>query len=158
MSSIHSGTPVGRRDVSPWLPLAIRLLAAGFVVFFGAAIVVVLTGLDRTLVTRPAGRLVLRLIRWGGLDGTGAHYELMISVVYVVWGVYLWRAAANPLAHRLFLDFTVVANAAHFGLMFFQGMRMPDERIHLIGDVPLGWAGLVLMAVFWLRERGKARQ
>ena len=67
----------------------------------------------------------------------------MISTIYLVWGAFLWRAASQPFRHRLFIDFTVAANAAHFGLMFLQGLLMPGEHIHLAGDVLLGWASPV---------------
>ncbi len=100
--------------------------------------------LDQSLLDSDAGRLLLRLVRWGDQQGGGQHYELMISTIYLVWGAFLWRAASQPFRHRLFIDFTVAADAAHFGLMLLQGLLMPGEHIHLAGDVLLGWASLPL--------------
>ncbi|AOJ73188.1 MULTISPECIES: DUF6632 domain-containing protein [Burkholderia] len=145
-----------RPQASPWLSLITRLLGAAFVLFFGAAIVTILLGIDHQIAGDPIGLLVMRLVRWGGVHGGGEHYELMISTVYVVWGIFLWEAANDPFEHRLFLDFTVVANAAHFGLMFVQGLMMPGELIHLVGDVALGWFALALFAATWIPARSKA--
>lgn len=80
----------------------------------------------------------------------------MISTIYLVWGAFLWRAASQPFRHRLFIDFTVAANAAHFGLMFLQGLLIPGEHIHLAGDVLLGWASLLPLMLFWIPQRKRA--
>ncbi|ATF32936.1 hypothetical protein CO709_05865 [Burkholderia thailandensis] len=146
----------GRPRASPWLSLITRLLGVSFVLFFGTAIVTILLGIDHRIASDPIGLLALRLVRWGGAHGGGEHYELMISAVYVAWGVFLWEAASDPFEHKLFLDFTVVANAAQFGLMFVQGLVMPGERIHLVGDVALGWFALALFAATWIPARSKA--
>jgi hypothetical protein len=42
-----------------------------------------------------------------------AHVPPMLLLVYVVWGVFLLRAARNPPAYSSFLDFTMWANPAH---------------------------------------------
>ncbi|WP_043177135.1 hypothetical protein, partial [Pseudomonas aeruginosa] len=120
-------------SATPWLTLSIRLMAGGFLLFFGLALATLLLRLDQSLLDSDAGRLLLRLVRWGDQQGGGQHYELMISTIYLVWGAFLWRAASQPFRHRLFIDFTVAANAAHFGLMFLQGLLMPGEHIHLAG-------------------------
>ena len=124
--------------------------------FFGLALATLLLRLDQSLLDSDAGRLLLRLVRWGDQQGGGQHYELMISTIYLVWGAFLWRAASQPFRHRLFIDFTVAANAAHFGLMFLQGLLMPGEHIHLAGDVLLGWASLVPLMLFWIPQRKRA--
>lgn len=154
-----SSTSTKRRDwpqASPWLSLITRLLGVTFLLFFGTAIVTILLGIDHQIAGSSVGLLILRLVRWGGVHGGAEHYELMISVIYVVWGVFLWRAADDPFKHTLFLDFTVAANVAHFGLMVVQGLMMPGEHIHLVGDVALGWFALVLFAATWIPARSKA--
>ena len=143
-------------SATPWLTLSIRLMAGGFLLFFGLALATLLLRLDQSLLDSDAGRLLLRLVRWGDQQGGGQHYELMISTIYLVWGAFLWRAASQPFRHRLFIDFTVAANAAHFGLMFLQGLLMPGEHIHLAGDVLLGWASLVPLMLFWIPQRKRA--
>ncbi|AOJ05735.1 MULTISPECIES: DUF6632 domain-containing protein [Burkholderia] len=154
-----SSNSIQRRDwpqASPWLSLITRLLGVSFLLFFGTAIVTILLGIDHQVAGDPVGLLILRLVRWGGVHGGGEHYELMISAIYVVWGVFLWEAANDLFEHKLFLDFTVVANVAHFGLMFVQGLIMPGEHIHLVGDVALGGVALALFAATWIPARSKA--
>lgn len=41
----------------------------------------------------------------------------------------------------------------HFGLMTAMVLVMPNEKIHLLGDLLLGWSILVLFIVFWLPTR-----
>lgn len=146
-----------KSPVSPWLPRVIRLVSVSFLVFFGSAVFLILTHVDHLLLESAPGQLLMRLVRWGHQDGGGEHYELMISVVYIVWGAFLWKAAANPLGNKLFLDFTVVANLAHFGLMFLQGVLMHGEHIHLLGDVLMGWVLVVALMVVWLPARAQAQ-
>lgn len=152
--SSASNTPY---TASPWLAFVLRLTSVSFILFFGGAILLVLLRLDVTLMQSEIGRLFMRLVRWGDQNGGGEHYELMISTIYVVWGCFIWKAAANPLEQKLFLDFTVLANMAHFSLMFMQGLLMHGEHIHLVGDVMLGWASLVLLMIVWLPARAHAK-
>lgn len=139
--------------VSPWLPLVLRLAGVSFIVFFGIALLGILTSLDKTMLQSGPGQLLMRLVRWGQQGGGGEHYELMISAIYIVWGAFLWKVAANPLGNKVFLDFTVTANLAHFGLMFLQGLLMQGEHIHLLGDVLLGWLLLGVLMAVWLPAR-----
>ncbi len=125
------------------LPFVIRFTAFGFAVFF---FVLALHSLD----VANLGSEYLALVRWGS---HGEAYELMICTIYLVWAIFLWRCADNPLQEKTFLDFTVVANVAHFGLMFFQSFYMEGEHQHLHGDVLLGWSGLLLLIVFWIPVR-----
>lgn len=95
---------------------------------------------------------IMRLIRWG----TGSEvraYEMMISTIYLVWAPFIWIASRRPSENRLFLDFTLIANAAHFGLMAVQGMVFTGEHHHLYGDVLLGWLGLLCFGAAWLSVR-----
>jgi hypothetical protein len=142
--------------VSPWLPRFLRLLAVFFLLFFGGALAMVLSGLDQTLLGLSCGPAVLGLARWGNRGGGGQDYELMIAVIYLVWGAFLWRAAVEPLRHRLFIDFTVAANVGHFGLMLLQSLLLTGERMHLAGDVLLGWLCLIPVIVLWLPVRARA--
>jgi uncharacterized protein DUF6632 len=49
-----------------------------------------------------------------------AHVPPMLLLIYVVWGVFLLRAAADPPAYSSFLAFTMWANLAHGVLMAAQ--------------------------------------
>src|SRR3981081_2613898 len=42
-----------------------------------------------------------------------AHVPPMLMLIYIVWGVFLLRAAGNPPAYLSFLNFTMWANLAH---------------------------------------------
>ncbi len=77
----------------------------------------------------------------------------MLSAVYIVWGLFLWLTAKDPLRHRLFLDFTIAANAAHFGVMLEQGIVTEGEHTHLVGDVLLGWLLVIVLAAVCLPVR-----
>jgi hypothetical protein len=48
------------------------------------------------------------------------HVPPMLMVIYIVWGVFLLRAAANPHGYASFLNFTMWANLAHGLLMTVQ--------------------------------------
>jgi hypothetical protein len=63
----------------------------------------------------------LRFMRW---DILSKHVELMIEAVYLVWGIYMLKAARNPLANISFLDFTLWANLAHGLLMIPQAFMV----------------------------------
>src|SRR4051812_20829356 len=47
---------------------------------------------------------------WGPLSD---HVAPMLLAVYVVWSIYLIRAARNPQENASFIEFTVWANVAH---------------------------------------------
>ena len=127
------------------LSVVIRVVAAVFVVFF----VLALIG-SATQSELPA--LLYGLVGWGSV---GDAEEQMISIVYIVWGLFLWRAAGDPLRNRLFIEFTIVANLAHAILMGIQALAYPGEHLHLAGDVP----GLLILAlallIVWLPVRNQ---
>src|SRR6185312_2595628 len=48
------------------------------------------------------------------------HVPPMLMVIYIVWGVFLLRAASDPRSYGSFLSFTMWANFAHGLLMVMQ--------------------------------------
>ncbi|ARU54591.1 hypothetical protein OLMES_0488 [Oleiphilus messinensis] len=76
-----------------WLALILRMLGTGFLLFFGIAAFMIFTRLDQSMLQSELVQLMVRLVRWGDLDGGAEHYELMVCVIYIVWGCYLWIAA-----------------------------------------------------------------
>jgi hypothetical protein len=124
------------------LSLVLRAIGALFVLFFVVAFVA-----SAMKVSTPD--ILYRML---GCGGVGDAEEQMISVVYIVWGVFLWLAARDPLRHRLFIDFTLVANVAHFGLMGIQSFTY-GEHTHLYGDVLLGFLVLAALGFAWLPVR-----
>lgn len=145
--STATGAPAGAAPRRPpaerLLAVLLRVAAASFVAFFGAGLVVLVSG-------APVPDAARDLLLWGT---NGRAYELMICAIYLVWGIFLWVAAREPARHRLFLDFTVVANVAHFATMLVEGLTLPGEHHHLYGDVLLGWVLLLPLAVTWSRVR-----
>lgn len=126
---------------------ALRVVGAVFVVFFVAAF-----GASATKMAEP--EWLYRLVGWGSV---GDAEEQMISIIYIVWGVFLWLAAKDPFKHSMFINFTIAANVAHFGLMAVQSLVMPGEHTHLYGDVLLGFIVIAILAVPWFAARGVQR-
>lgn len=127
-----------------WFPLTARLFAVALFAFFAAAFVVSAFDLD-------LGGTVMGPIRWG--SDAGRPYELMISTIYLVWSVFLWRAADDPATNKLFMDFSVAGNAAHFTVMAVMAFTFDGEQQHIHGDVPLGFLGLLGFTIVWLLAR-----
>ena len=134
------------------LPLMIRLTAVGYLLFFVPNLIVASTHRIDTL---PP--LLARLFDWGGSADATA---VMLSTVYVVWAIYLFRSARAPLRARLFLDFNLIANSAHFAAMLVMALTMPEEHQHEAGVFALGLISTVPLAACWLpvRRRSSTRR
>jgi hypothetical protein len=74
----------------------------------------------------------LRFMRWEPL---AKHIELMLEAVYIVWGVFFFRAARNPLRYLSFIDFTIWANLVHGLVMVPQSHVLPGFHYKLATDV-----------------------
>lgn len=85
----------------------------------------------------------LRFLRW---DILSRHVELMIEIVYLVWGIFMLRAARNPLSHLSFLNFTLWANLAH-GLLMIPQAFMVGMMYKMFTDVAYC---LVLAIGLWI--------
>src|SRR5262245_47646836 len=59
-------------------------------------------------------------------------YEAMFSAVYLVWGIFLWKAANAPSQHSSFIRFTIWANIFHAVVMTIVGLLRPGEFSHLL--------------------------
>jgi hypothetical protein len=64
-----------------------------------------------------------------------SEYFMMIVGVYATLGVFLLRAARDPLAHRSLIWFTVWSSVVHGAIMALQSIPR-EHRWHLLGDVP----------------------
>jgi hypothetical protein len=94
--------------------------------------------------------VLARLFDWG--EG-GDAVAVMFSTVYMVWAIFLFRSARAPSANRLFLDFNLTANAAHFGAMLVMAATMPGQHQHTAGVLALGLISTVPLAACWLPVR-----
>ncbi|OBI92865.1 hypothetical protein A9X00_14860 [Mycobacterium sp. 1245805.9] len=121
----------------------IRLTAVGYLLFFLPDLVFAIT------------HRINALFDWGSGGDTIA---VMFATVYIVWALFLFASARDPLANRLFLDFNLTANAAHFAAMLVMAVTMRDEHHHLAGVIALGLLTTVPLAACWLpvRRRGKS--
>jgi hypothetical protein len=128
-----------------WLPVMIRLTAVGYLLFFVPDLI-----LASTHHINGLPPLLARLFDWG--EG-GDPVAVMFATVYIVWALFLYRSANAPLANRLFIDFNLTANAAHFGVMLVMAVAMRDEHRHLAGVVALGLLTTVPLAACWLPVR-----
>lgn len=131
-----------------WLPVMIRLTAVGYLLFFVPNLILAITHHIDTLPPFFA-----RLFNWGA---GGDPVTVMFSTVYVVWAIFLFRSARTPLANRLFLDFNLAANAAHFGVMLIMAVAMADQHQHIAGVLALGVVSTVPLAACWLPVRRAA--
>lgn len=76
-------------------------------------------------------------------SASGTDYLQMIMGIYAVLGVFLWRAATDPAAHRSLIAFTIWSSVVHGLIMAAQAIASPEHMGHLYGDVP----ALLLIAV-----------
>ena len=98
-------------------PLSIALVVIGLIFIFG---------LWPLTMFWPSG------FRWHGQGHS--DYLQMILGIYVTLGVFLIRAARDPLAHRSLIWFTVWSSIVHGGIMAVQSVA--DHHLeHLWGDV-----------------------
>jgi type III secretory pathway component EscR len=57
--------------------------------------------------------------------------EMMVSSIYLAMGIVMIRIARNPLPHKAFIDFLVIANLAHALVMLI----FAEHIWHIIIDV-----------------------
>ena len=101
-------------------------LLSGALVLFGAIFCLVYP----LAMVWPAG--------WAWHEGSPAanDYFLMIVGVYASLGVFLIRAAKDPVANASLIWFTVWSSIVHAAVMAYESVRSPGHTGHLIGDVP----------------------
>ncbi len=128
------------------LRLFLRLLSVGFLAAFISWITLILLNAP---MLAPGSRLA-PLLRFQPYN---AFYESMLATIYIVWAVMLWRASDDPAAHRLFIDFTIWANAAHGLVMLIATPMQKGPVMMVVEALPL----LGIAAVLWyLRPRPSA--
>jgi hypothetical protein len=82
-----------------------------------------------------------------GWEPRQPEYEQMIMGIYATLGVFLIRAAKNPMAHLSLIWFTIWSNIVHGGIMFVQAFVDENEHANLLGDVP---ALFLVSIVLWV--------
>ncbi|PNU20359.1 hypothetical protein C2E25_08015 [Geothermobacter hydrogeniphilus] len=79
------------------------------------------------------------------------EYEQMIMGIYVTLGIFLVRAAKDPLAHASLIWFTIFSSIVHAGIMLVQAMVDETEKANLAGDIPALF--LVAFVLWYLMPR-----
>jgi FtsH-binding integral membrane protein len=95
-----------------------------------------------------------RPMHWVIWDRVTDHVGPMLFVIYMVWSIYLIRAAADPLKYQTFLDFTMWANLAHGLLMVPYALTEPEYHSKFLTDIP--WLLGSSAAIFLLRPSATA--
>lgn len=83
----------------------------------------------------PAMMMVIWPDGWGWTPAQ-PEYEQMIMGVYITLGVFLFRAAKDPMANLSLIGFTVWSSIVHGGIMLAQAIVDETERANLLGDIP----------------------
>ena len=91
-----------------------------------------------------------------GWEPRQPEYEQMIMGVYATLGVFLIRAAKDPMANASLIWFTVWSSVVHGGIMLVQAILDETERMNLLGDVPALF--LVAIVLAYLMPSGKAAE
>jgi len=101
-----------------------------------------------------AGIYLLMMVWPSGWTWHTGHsdYPLMIVGVYATLGVFLLIAARNPLAHLSLIWFTVWSSVVHAAIMAVQSFGAPENRGHLVGDVPALLIVALVLAVLTPRR------
>lgn len=133
----------GGRPVLRWTLRAVGGVAVVFFLATPLAVVGVIT---------PDGMLG-RLVLWGH---GGDEYLVMLAVINIVLGGYLFWAARDPVVHWQAIDIFMVAESAHVASMAVMAV-WPDHRMHWFGDVAVPALGLVVLAIVWLPRRSAVR-
>ena len=81
-----------------------------------------------------------------------SDYPMMIAGIYATLGVFLIRAARDPIANLSLIWFTVWSSIVHGGIMTIQAITEPGQMGHLAGDVPALFIAAVALAVLTPRK------
>ncbi len=81
------------------------------------------------------------------------EYEQMIMGIYATLGVFLIRAARDPMANASLIWFTVWSSVVHAGIMLAQAIVDPTERANLLGDIPALF--IVALLLWYLMPKGE---
>jgi hypothetical protein len=123
-------------------PLRIALVVIGVVFVIGVYPLTILW---------PAG--------WIWHAGGHSDYLQMILGMYATLGVFLILAARSPLKNLSLIWFTVWSSVVHGGIMAAQAWAEPEQRGHLVGDVPALLLIAVVLAVLTVgAEKGRTLQ
>jgi len=90
---------------------------------------------------------------WAWHVGDSA-YPMMIVGVYATLGVFLIRAARDPLANLSLIWFAVWSSVVHGAIMAVQSFTRPGQMGHMAGDVPALFLVAIALAILAPRSPG----
>jgi uncharacterized membrane protein YdcZ (DUF606 family) len=96
---------------------------------------------------------------WAWHEGSpgSSDYFMMIAGVYATLGIFMIRAARDPLANASLIWFVVWSSLAHSLIMGWEAFRTPMMTGHLVGDVPALLVAAIGIGLLMSRaERGRA--
>jgi hypothetical protein len=90
---------------------------------------------------------------WAWHQGSPAanDYFMMIAGVYIVLGIFMIRAARDPLANSSLIWFVVWSNLVHALVMTWDAFRTPMLMGHLVGDIPVLIVAAAALAILMAR-------
>lgn len=80
------------------------------------------------------------------------QYEQMIVGIYATLGVFLIKAAKNPLANLSLIWFTVWSSVVHATIMLLQALYDLSQFHHLFADVPALYLIAIVLALLTPRR------
>jgi hypothetical protein len=89
-----------------------------------------------------------------GWEPRQPEYEYMIIGIYAVLGIFLIRAANNPMAHLSLIWFTIWSSIVHGGIMLAEAIVDPHERINIPGDISALFLVAVVLGFFMPKREG----
>ncbi|WP_422877876.1 DUF6632 domain-containing protein [Ktedonosporobacter rubrisoli] len=75
----------------------------------------------------------------------------MLFVIYLVWGIFFFPAANNPIKYRSFLDFTMCADLVHGLLMVPMALMDGSYSSKFLTDIP--FLLILAIGIAFLRPR-----
>lgn len=67
---------------------------------------------------------------------TQPEYEQMIMGIYITLGIFLIRAAKDPMEHASLIWFAIWSSIVHAGIMLAQAIVDETEHANMLGDIP----------------------
>lgn len=74
-------------------------------------------------------------------------FELMFTVIFGIWGYFLWKASYAPEKSTTFIQFSMWASAGHIVSMLVVGIVRPNDLAHMIQDAMVQIIPLLLVIV-----------
>jgi len=83
----------------------------------------------------PAMMMLIWPSGWGWTPAQ-PEYEQMIMGIYITLGVFLIRAAKDPMANASLIWFTIWSSIVHGAIMLAQAIVDESEHANMLGDIP----------------------